>query len=147
MNKEMLQKQKEKVRQFKNDEDAGRLTVATVKPDRRKKPRPSAVGFRERRWNQDKRGEVECENCGSWKHQKHSRECSARAARCNNCGRLGHYARKCRSGRHIRTSNNQFSRRKISEANSLREEDRYCNRERSEEVSSRRRSPEALKVE
>ncbi|XP_058459251.1 uncharacterized protein LOC131435411 [Malaya genurostris] len=84
MNREMLQKLKEKVRQCKNDEDD--RSVAVVKQDWRKKPKFNS-SFRENRWGQIKHTEVECGNCGSWKHSKESRECSARKARCNKCGR------------------------------------------------------------
>lgn len=146
MNREMLLKQKEMARQLKNDEDA--VTVATVKQEWKGKRVPSNVGVRERRWDQGKRSGLECENCGSWKHQKNSRECSARGARCNNCGRLGHYARKCRSRRNMdmKTGNHNGignRNRKFSEANSLREGDRIRYREQTE----RRESSESMKVE
>lgn len=147
MNREMLLKQKEKARQFKDNGDT--VAVAAVKQEWRKKPKPSYDEPREKRW--DQRREVECENCGSWKHQTDSPECSARAVRCNKCGRRGHYARKCKPGINVdmkRTGSRQLGRqRKFGEANSLREEDNYRYREQFEQGSSRRQSPDALKVE
>lgn len=142
VNREMLLKQKEKALPFKAEVDYG--TVAAVKQEWNREPRPTNLGLRERRREQSSR--MECENCGSWKHRKDSRECSARNARCNNCGRTGHYARKCRS----RHGNARNWKRSFGEANSVREDERrrfgYRYREDPEEGPSRRPSP-VLKVE
>ncbi|XP_062550422.1 uncharacterized protein LOC134215213 isoform X1 [Armigeres subalbatus] len=143
VNRETLMKQKEKVRQFKENESAG--TIATVKQDWGKKPTTTNTGP-ERRWDPSKHNETECSNCGSWKHRKDSRECSARACRCNSCGRMGHYARKCRSRRNTGARSFGYTKRKFGEANSLRENrDRYP--DEPDQGSSRRYPPETLKVE
>ncbi|XP_062556970.1 uncharacterized protein LOC134221807 [Armigeres subalbatus] len=138
INREMLLKQKEKTRHSRENEGSGVLSAV----DQEWKHKSSTVEQHGTRWNQVKRKEVECDNCGSWKHRKDSRECSARAARCNHCGRIGHYARKCRSRRNV-PWNSSRPYRKFDGANSLREGDRYHHRGR---IVARRPLPDIPKV-
>lgn len=148
VNREMLLKQKGKGLPFRAEADSG--TVAAVKQEWNRKPKPSNSGLRERRWEPNTRGETECGNCGSWNHRKDSRECSAQNVRCNNCGRTGHYARKCRSRQNFTQGHARNWKRISGEANSLREDERrrfdYRYQEDPEQGPSRRASP-ALKVE
>ncbi|XP_062538924.1 uncharacterized protein K02A2.6-like [Armigeres subalbatus] len=138
INREMLLKQKEKTRHSRENEGSGVLSAV----DQEWKHKSSTVEQHGTRWNQVKRKEVECDNCGSWKHRNDSRECSARAARCNHCGRIGHYARKCRSRRNV-PWNSRRPYRKFDGANSLREGDRYHHRGR---IVARRPLPDIPKV-
>lgn len=119
VNREMLLKQKEKGYPFKAESESG--MVAAIKQEWKQKPKALNSRMRERRWETNSRGEMECGNCGSWKHRKDSPECSARNARCNNCGCTGHYVRKCRSKRNVVQGNNRNWKRKPGETNSLRE--------------------------
>lgn len=136
VNREVLIKQKEKTKAFREDETRG--VVATVKQDwnrgsssREMNRHPPKLEFQrygsERVSSRsfDRRNHSKCERCGSFNHDKDARNCSARNARCNRCAKIGHYARECTASR-MPSSRSRYvwkrsEGRPVEEANSLRE--------------------------
>ncbi|XP_062557175.1 uncharacterized protein LOC134222042 [Armigeres subalbatus] len=122
INREVLLKQKEKAHPFRSESS----TVALIKQEwERKTPQRGGYSAQQfkggRRWTGKDRLPTECNRCGSWRHQRDSKDCIARSATCNKCGDLGHFARKCPGGRHA-PMKNRFSWRKSETTNMLRDE-------------------------
>lgn len=106
INREVLVKQKEKSRAFREDE--ARSAVAAIKPEWNGGSKgigmirqPSKFEFRRSIPERDssrsssRRFVAKCNRCGSFNHDDGARDCSARNARCNRCTKVGHYARMC----------------------------------------------------
>lgn len=140
INREILMKQKQKLHPFKVEaESAG---VSAVKQVWERKPQFKARTFG-KPWNEGSRARLECDRCGSWKHQKDSQSCIARNSRCNNCGRTGHFARKCKAIRKMQIKARSTWKRAGGEANALQDGDR-------DDVMQQRRNPvleDSMKVE
>ncbi|XP_055622846.1 uncharacterized protein K02A2.6-like [Toxorhynchites rutilus septentrionalis] len=120
VNREVLAKQKEKLHPFGIEPNA--TAIAYVKQE------PSTSGkstFNNgRALMRNRRTDIECSRCGSWKHREDSRDCFARSARCNGCGRVGHFARKCRTQDQVNHSGPLARRswKRSSKTNAVREE-------------------------
>lgn len=147
INREILMKQKEKIHRFKLDPEAPSVSAVKQMWDRKPQSKQGSFGSptfkREKPWNTGNRSRVECDRCGSWKHDRDSQGCVARSSRCNNCGVKGHFARKCTRGRKTQFKSRSTWKRADIEANALREG--YCN----DEEPSRRHpmSEGSMKVE
>uniref|UniRef100_A0A8D8A521 (northern house mosquito) hypothetical protein n=1 Tax=Culex pipiens TaxID=7175 RepID=A0A8D8A521_CULPI len=119
-NRETLLKQKEKSKQFREEQQVNYVPAARSSYKRESYQKPGArsgrypnrpyqrqAGDRSSnqrgpRWNEADRNPSghgrtvpKCNRCGSWSHDPDSSGCFARQARCNKCGTVGHYARVC----------------------------------------------------
>ncbi|XP_062548452.1 uncharacterized protein LOC134213420 [Armigeres subalbatus] len=129
INREILVKQREKLKPFRNEPDLNSVHPRQLRNNNRSPKRNSKVYPRFVKRRDVRRAESEgsyprmqCERCGSFRHNKDSRECYARGATCNRCGQRGHYARKC-TGNSAEQRAGRFPRRVVErhteEANSL----------------------------
>lgn len=99
INREILAKQKGKQNSFNSEQ--GTSSISYVKQERSTN---GSTSYRGRFTLKDRRPNIECDRCGSWKHRKDSRDCYARNARCNNCGARGHFSRKCSASGQVKRS-------------------------------------------
>lgn len=122
LNRELMLKQKAKSHPFGSEPST---SLAYVKQE-------TSAGRRlEPYRGKEQRIRNECGRCGSWNHRSESYECIARSARCNKCGKIGHFERKCKSGRQTqrgdRGGGSSKSRRwrDPSEMNAVQEEEDF----------------------
>ena len=119
-NREILLKQKERSKAFREEQVVNFVPAARSSNKREGYQKPAARGGRYRPYqrqggnrysNQQSqrriepnrnvrppgqdRGGPKCSRCGALSHESDSRWCFARQARCNQCGTVGHYARMC----------------------------------------------------
>lgn len=125
INREIMLKQKEKTHPFKLEAEPGSVSAVKQVWERRSqtKPGPSRCPTfkREKPWNTGNSSRMECDCCGSWKHDGTSLNCPARGVYCNECGIAGHFARKCTNGRKKQFKARSTWKRTNVEANALRE--------------------------
>lgn len=119
-NRETLLKQKEKSKQFREEQQVNYVPAArsSYKREGYQKPATRSGRYSNRpyqeqagdrssnqrgsRWHEANRNTSghgravpKCNRCGSWSHDADSSGCFARQARYNQCGTVGHYARMC----------------------------------------------------
>lgn len=139
VNREILNKQKEKSKAFSGELVSG--SVAAVKQEWRPRMRSNGMAkFEFNRGRQNERTRAECGRCGAYRHHTDSPNCPARKARCNQCGQIGHFARKCRESRNGPRKRSAWKRPK-NEANSLREDEDWI-----EELPHRPKTEDLSKV-
>ena len=114
INREILIKQKEKSKAFREDERKDMVAPVRQEWERgessrrmyRRSPnvpkfefQRSASGRSDSSQSFNRRNRSKCNRCGSLNHDGDARNCSAQNARCNRCAKIGHYARVCNTSR------------------------------------------------
>ncbi|XP_058447782.1 uncharacterized protein LOC131428122 [Malaya genurostris] len=109
INREILLKQKAKIKPF--NEDLSPSAIAVVNENRPRQSKSftpygtqASTGYSRRRQFASNQRNRECNRCGANNHRNEG-DCYARNARCNACGRVGHFARKCRNRQPYQNSN------------------------------------------